>query len=110
MVYDVKNKQSVNNLEYWVEVIKRCKDYVKNPNYLLYIIGNKDDSFKEDNEKENKEESNDIMENNEKEKYIDEGKEFSISQEAIFKVVSAKENRGINNIITESIEHYLCLK
>ena len=108
LVYDIRNKTSLNNLQYWNEVIKKCKDYAKTQNYLLYIIGNKDDL---DQEEDNKEEENENIINigKENKKYINEGKEFSNRQNGIFKVISALENKGINTIVGESIENYLCL-
>lgn len=106
LVYDVKNKQSYINLDYWIEVIKRCKDVPQKQNYALYIIGNKDDLSQTEEIEENE-----IINNNDNiKKYIEEGKEFSNSQNGIFKAVSALENRGIEKIIEEGIEHYLCLE
>ena len=110
IIYDVNNKQSLDNVGFWNEVIKRCKEDNKKENYLLYIIGNKNDmSHEGDN---NKEEENQIISNNEKnnKKYIEEGREFSNNNKGIFKVVSALENEGIDNILGESVESYLCLK
>ena len=106
LVYDVNNKESFVNAGYWLEIIKKCKEG-KKVKYLLYIIGNKNDkSAKESNSIE----ENGIIANNEKsnKRYIEEGKLFSIEKNGLFKVVSALENRGINNILGESIERYLC--
>ena len=107
LVYDVNNKESFVNVGFWLEVIKKCKEQIKKGKYLLYIIGNKNDkSTKETNTIE----ENRIIENNEKsnKRYIEEGKEFSAEKNGLFKAVSALENRGINNILGESIEKYLC--
>jgi small GTP-binding protein len=107
LVYDVNNKESFVNVGFWFEVIKKCKEQIKKGKYLLYIIGNKNDkSTKEINTIE----ENRIIENNEKsnKRYIEEGKEFSTEKNGLFKAVSALENRGINNILGESIEKYLC--
>ena len=107
LVYDVNNKESFVNVGFWLEVIKKCKEQIKKGKYLLYIIGNKNDkSTKEINTIE----ENRIIENNEKsnKRYIEEGKEFSTEKNGLFKAVSALENRGINNILGESIEKYLC--
>ena len=110
VVYDVNNKGSLENVGYWIEVIKKCKEDEIKQNYLLYIIGNKNDLYgKEDNEGE----ENKIIDNNNnhpKRRYIQEGKELSNKNDGIFKELSAMENRGIDNIIGESIEKYLCMK
>ena len=110
LVYDIKNKKSLYNLQYWIEVIKKCKDDDQNLNSLLYIIGNKDDSFKEEHNKEEEQNENAINVENDNKRYINEGKTFSNNHKGIFKVISAYENKGINNIIGDSIEQYLCLK
>jgi small GTP-binding protein len=96
LVYDIRNKESLNKISFWIEAIKRCKENEKEPSYLLYILGNKDDS----NEEEIKEENT---------KLVEEGKKISIDNKGIFRVVSAKENKGIDNIVSEAIEKYLCM-
>lgn len=96
LVYDVNNRDSLDNLEYWIEVIRRCKEDVKEK-YLLYIIGNKND-FDEN-----------IIENNNDE-LIKEGKELSDNYDGIFKAFSAKTNKDIDKIIGEGVENYLNIK
>ena len=109
LVYDIRKKKSLNNLQFWIEVIKKCKDDEKMSNNLLYIIGNKDDLTQEENNKEIHNENKINVENKNK-KYINEGKEFSNKHKGIFKVISAFDNKGIKSIVGDSIEHYLCLK
>ena len=99
LVYDVYDKESLNSLGYWIEVIKRCKEDEKEK-YLLYIIGNKDDVAKDV----------EIEKIGDNVKYVKEGKEFSVSKNGVFKAVSARENRDIENIIGEGIENYLNMK
>ena len=99
LVYDVYDKESLNSLGYWIEVIKRCKEDEKEK-YLLYIIGNKDDVAKDV----------EIEKIGDNVKYVKEGKEFSDSKNGVFKAVSARENRDIDNIIGEGIENYLNMK
>ena len=110
LIYDVNYKQSLDNVGFWNQVIKRCKEDNKKENYLLYVIGNKNDISHEGDI--NKEEENQIISNNDKnnKKYIEEGRELSNNIKGMFKVVSALENKGIDNILGESIENYLSLK
>ena len=96
IVYDIRDEESFKKIAFWIEAIKRCKEEVKDPSYLLYIIGNKNDSNDEEINGENK-------------NFIEEGRKISFNNKAIFKVVSAKENKGIDNIISEAIEKYLSL-
>ena len=97
IVYDIRNEESFKKIAFWIEAIKRCREDVKYPSYLLYIIGNKNDS--NDDEEINGENKN----------FIEEGRKISFNNKAMFKVVSAKENKGIDNIISEAIEKYLSL-
>jgi GTPase SAR1 family protein len=110
LTYDVNNKQTLVNVGFWNEVIKKCKEDNSKENYLLYIIGNKNDISYEGII--NKEEENQIISNNENinKKYIDEGRDFSNNNKGIFKIVSALENKGIDNILEQSIDNYLSLK
>ena len=111
LIYDVNNKQTLDNIGFWIEVIKRCKeDNNKKENYLLHIIGNKNDMSHEGEIK--KEEEKQIIPSNENDnkKYIDEGRDFSNNNKGMFKIVSAWENKGIDNILGQSIESYLSLK
>ena len=97
LVYDIRNNKSLEKISFWIEAIKRCKENEKEPSYLLYIIGNKDDSNDEEiNGEENK-------------KLVEEGRKISINNKGIFQVVSAKENKGIDNLVSEAIEKYLSM-
>ena len=98
LVYDVNNKESLENLEYWIEVIKRCKEDVKEK-YLLYILGNKIDNIKNGN-----------IIGNETDDLIKEGKELSKNNNGIFRTVSAMKNTDIDNILGEGVEKYLNMK
>lgn len=114
LVYDVNNKESLEDIEFWIDVIKKCKDLIETDiGYLLYIIGNKDDALEisqeEDKEKDNGLNQNEINDNINK-RYIEEGKEKSQINDAVFKIVSAKENKGIDKLVEESVENYLTLK
>ena len=110
LIYDIKIKQSLENLRYWIEAIREIKENeINNESYLLYIIGNKDDLSFEVDEK-NKEERIEIKNiGNKYEKYIEEGKNLSKEYNGLFRITSALENKGIENIINESMEKFLTL-
>ena len=91
LVYDVKNKQSLENIEYWIEVISKVKDDLSK--ILIYILANKNDK-------------NDANENNEK---IREGKDLASRKKYLIKAISAKDNEGIMGLIDESVEYYLTI-
>ena len=107
LVYDINNQESLENINYWIEVIQRCKEDDE-LTYLLYIIGNKNDLLKDEDKKVD---NNEIIENNDiqNKNSIEEGKKISIKYKGTFKVVSAKENKGIQNITNEAVENYLSL-
>ena len=94
MVYDVHDKENLDNLGFWIEVINRWKEDEKEKKYLVYVIGNKDDK----NEK--------IAD----EKYVKEGKEFSDNNNGLLRSVPALDNRDIDSIVGEGIESYLNMK
>ena len=91
LVYDVKNKQSLENIEYWIEVISKVKDDLSK--ILIYILANKNDK-------------NDANENNE---MIREGKDLASEKKYLIKAISAKDNEGIMGLIDESVEYYLTI-
>ena len=90
-VYDVKNKDSLDNIEYWIDVVTKIKDNI-NKN-LLYILGNKNDK-------------KDGLNNT---PLIEEGKTIANDNNALFKAISAKDDEGIMGIIEESVESYLAI-
>ena len=105
IVYNIRDKISFDNVGYWIEAISKFKeeDLNKGNNHLLVIIGNKNDKSPTD-----KEECIVINEGDKKE-YIEEGKELANENKAIFKVVSALDNIGFENMIEEVIESYLSI-
>ena len=113
LVYDIKSQQSLDNLENWIETIKKYKEEEKKEdNYLIYIIGNKDDiSFDEDEDIKGGENEEGIIisEDKKNEKYIDEGRDLSIKYNALFNITSAFENKGIGNIVGQALQKYLDL-
>ena len=71
LVYNIKDKKSLDNIENWIENIKTSKKESKNKKkYQLVIIGNKNDKQNESNLNEN--EGGIINEN-----FIEEGKQLS---------------------------------
>ena len=91
LVYDVKNKQSFDNIEYWVEGILKLKD---SPNkILIYVLANK----------------NDKNENSDNTQLIGEGKDYALENNYMFRVISAKDNEGIHGLIDESVNNYLAM-
>ena len=111
LVYDIKKQQSLDNLENWIETIKKYKeDEKKEDNYLIYIIGNKNDfSFDEDEDIKGGENEEGIIISNDKknEKYIEEGKDLSNKYKALFNVISALENIGVDNIVEQALQKYI---
>lgn len=92
LVYNIKEKETLESLE---DIIKNIKKYKQDNNYLTVIIANKKDKEEEgiggDNQKEN----------------IEEGKKLANENNAIFKMTSAMDNIGLENILGETIEKYL---
>ena len=117
LVYDVKSKKSLDTLKYWIGVIKNSKEEIKiKENYLIIIIGNKNDKNNkneeekegnEENEEEKEENEENIINEKEEKKYIKEGKDLALLNKGIFKIASALENNGLENLIQEAIERYL---
>lgn len=93
LVYDVKDKSSVENLYFWIEVIKKIKENENMKNIVLYILANKND--KSDGDKNNE--------------LIESGNAIAKENNAPFKIISAKDNEGINGIIEESVDNYLLI-
>ena len=89
LVYDVQNNKSVENVYYWIEVVKKIKENTTKD--LFYILANKNDLNPGNN------------------KLIERGKFIADENNAMFKIVSAKNNEGINGIIEESVDSYLSI-
>jgi len=89
LVYDVNNKQSLDNINYWIEGINKIKDNI-NKN-LIYILANKNDN------------SNSNLET------ITTGKRLALENKYLFKTISAKNNEGIIGLISESVQSYLAI-
>ena len=62
-------------------------------NIVLYILANKND--KSDGDKNNE--------------LIESGNAIAKDNNALFKIISAKDNEGINGIIEESVDNYLLI-
>ena len=89
-VYDVTQKSSFENLNYWYDFIQRELEQ----NFILGLAGNKTDLIFEDGFDE--------------EISSEEGKEFAKKINANFALVSAKESgKEINELFTQCISSYL---
>ena len=91
LVYDVKNKQSFENIGYWIEGITKVKDSLSK--ILIYILANKND----------KNDGNGNIE------MINEGRNYALDNKYLIKFISAKDNEGIIGLIDESVEKYLMI-
>ena len=89
LVYDVQNNKSVENVYYWIEVVKKIKENTTKD--LFYILANKNELNPGNN------------------KLIERGKFIAEENNSMFKIVSAKSNEGIDGIIEESVDNYLSL-
>ena len=89
IVYDIKNRKSMENIEYWIDVVTKVKDNINK--VLIYILANKKDKNEGNNE------------------LIGEGKNFTVDNNYMFKTISAKDNEGISGIIEESVQNYLAI-
>jgi len=90
LVYDVHNMKTLKQLRYWIDIVKNCKE--EDTSYLLFIIGNKEDE--------------DILD---KQNNDEELQKFSSEFNAIFRIASAKEDKGLENLVGDAIESYLNL-
>ena len=91
IVYDVKSQKSLDNIHFWIEVIKKIKENINKE--LIYILANK----------------NDREDGNKNAQLIREGRDIAQENKTMFKAISAKDNEGINGIMKESVESYLAL-
>ena len=89
LVYDVKNKKSLENINFWIDVINKIKDNI-NKN-LIYILANKNDKNEINNES------------------ILAGKSLALENKYLFKAISAKDNLGIIGLVNESVQSYLAI-
>ena len=91
IVYDVKSQKSLDNIHFWIEVIKKIKENINKE--LIYILANK----------------NDREDGNKNAQLLREGRDIAQENKTMFKSISAKDNEGINGIMKESVESYLAL-
>ena len=91
IVYDVKSKKSLENVEYWIEVITKLKENITKD--LFYILANK----------------NDKSDGNDNNEMISEGRNIANENKFMFKAISAKDDEGISDLIDESVDNYLSL-
>ena len=89
LVYSIDNNQSFTNLDYWYkEVNNLCGN-----NFILGIAGNKYDLFDDDNIKRVPDE---------------EGEKYAEEKKAIFKLISAKQDKkGIDSLFDKLLDEYI---
>ena len=112
LVYDIKSKKGLDILKYWIGVIKNSKEEIKiKENYVIIIIGNKNDKSNKNEEENEENEGNEgnIINEREDKKYINEGRDLALKNKGIFKITSAMENSGLEDLIKDAIECYLNL-
>ena len=91
LVYDIYNDKSIENIEYWIDCIKKVKDNINK--ILIYILANK----------------NEKIDGKENHSNIEKGKIIAVENKYMFKTISAKENEGISGLIDESVKNYLTI-
>ena len=89
LAYSIDNNQSFTNLDYWYkEVNNLCGN-----NFILGIAGNKYDLFDDDNIKRVPDE---------------EGEKYAEEKKAIFKLISAKQDKkGIDSLFDKLLDEYI---
>lgn len=93
LVYNVNDKKTLEKLRYWINVIKNCKEI--DEKYILYILGNKDDNKAKEGKK-----------NDDK---FSSGQKFSSEFKASFRTISAKGDKGLENLVGEALDNYVNL-
>ena len=91
LVYDIYNDKSIENIEYWIDCVKKVKDNINK--ILIYILANKNEKIDGKGNKSN----------------IEKGKIIAVENKYMFKTISAKENEGISGLIDESVKNYLTI-
>ena len=87
LVYDITNRKSFTELEYWYNEVED----ILGSSPILGIAGNKYDLFTQEEVKES------------------EGEQFAKSKNAMFKLTSAKTPELFNELIMNLVNQYLCL-
>ena len=99
LVYSIDDVNSFKKLDFWYKtIIDNCGE-----NFILAIVGNKYDLFLSDNENENENKNNDIV-------FVpdEEANKFANEKNAIFKLVTAKEDKkGIDSLFDELLNDYI---
>ena len=108
LVYDINDMKSFKEVEFWIKVIKNCKENEKNKkNYVINIIGNKKDLNNEENNLIIKENDNKI--NDDDKPGIESGNKLAILNNLVFYSTTAKDNKDIKDIIGMAIENFINL-
>ena len=88
LVYDITNKESFKKVNFWYNEIKNYSNYET----IFAIVGNKCDLYLTEEVDEN------------------EARTYSENKKAIFKLTSALENKGINDLFEEITDIYIKIK
>lgn len=104
LVYNLIDKESLDNVEKTIDEIKKYKKDTDYGEYLIVIIGNKKDISSLDSNGEGI-----VINQDNKNKYIEEGKKLANDNKGIFKEASALENSGLENLLQEIIDKLLIL-
>ena len=79
LVYSIDDVKSFESLEYWIKELEKNAP----PKIKLFVVANKTDLVEKELVK------------------LDKGKEFAEKNNGVFKLTSAKDNLGINELFTE---------
>ena len=99
LVYNLFDKESFDNIEKTIEDIKKYKKNENLENYLLVIIGNSKESSSLDNNGEGI-----VINQDDKNRYIEEGKKLANDNKGIFKEISNLKNNELENLLGEIVE------
>ena len=99
LVYNLFDKESFDNIEKTIEDIKKYKKNENLEKYLLVIIGNGKESSSLDSNGEGI-----VINQDDKNRYIEEGKKLANDNKGIFKEISNLKNNELENLLGEIVE------
>ena len=99
LVYNLFDKESFDHVEKTIEDIKKYKKNEDLGNYLLVIIGNCKENSSVDNNGEGI-----VINQDDKNRYIEEGKKLANDNKGIFQEISNLKNNELENLLEEIVE------